>query len=172
MSVLLFSISSTSVHPKPRTNSDSNDGHATSPCTASWLVSGHCPPCFHSPPAASLGIAWGVVRQPVRQPRSLHQFGERRQPCILTSLALTSLGGMRLSLADFRNRRESLMGVLMESDVALDCCCLLWCISGPRLYRQPCLFHCSGTICFLSGCYVNKVTIEEKRNKILSDGVN
>lgn len=95
MSVLLFSISSTLVLSKPRTNSDSNDGHATSPLypphTASRLVSGHCPPCLRSPPPpASPGSAWGVVRQPC----SLHQLGEsRRQPCILTSLALTSLGG-------------------------------------------------------------------------------
>lgn len=53
------------------------------------------PACVLPPPPASPGSAWGVVRQPC----SLHQLGEsRRQPCILTSLALTSLGGMRLSL--------------------------------------------------------------------------
>lgn len=59
-----------------------------------------------SPPSAPLGGQNGGS-QPVRHPCSPHQLGEsRRQPCILTSLALTSLGGMRLSLEDFRNRRD------------------------------------------------------------------
>lgn len=50
------------------------------------------PPSLCSPGAAERGS------QPVRQPCSPRRFREsRRQPCILTSLALTSLGGMRLS---------------------------------------------------------------------------
>lgn len=114
MSILLFSISSTSVLSKPGTNSDSNDGHGTPsttlyppPFTASRLVSGHCPP--YTPSSSTLGSPGRAERgsQPVRHPCSPHQLGEsRRQPCILTSLVLTSWGGMRLSLEDFRNRRD------------------------------------------------------------------
>lgn len=50
-----------------------------------------------SPPSHPLLRSHGAAErgsQPVRQPCSPHRFREsRRQPCILTSLALTSLGG-------------------------------------------------------------------------------
>lgn len=140
MSILLFSISSTSVPSKPRTNSDSNDGHTTSPLssphTTPPLVSGHRPPLsLRSPGTAERGS------QPVRQPCSPHRFRESgRQPCILTSLALTSSGGMRLSLEDGGNRGEkphegvsSCRDAMMQLRMVVVPKCPLWCISGPWL---------------------------------------
>lgn len=109
MSILLFGVSSTSVLLKPRTNSDSNDGHTpppplNSPRATPRLVSGHHPP----PLACSPGTAeQGEGSQPVRQACSPHQLREStRQACILTSLAATNPGGLQSSLEDFRNRGE------------------------------------------------------------------
>lgn len=109
MSILLFGVSSTSVLPKPRTNSDSNDGHTpppplNSPRATPRLVSGHHPP----PLACSPGTAeQGEGSQTVRQACSPHQLREStRQACILTSLAATNPGGLQSSLEDFRNRGE------------------------------------------------------------------
>lgn len=145
MSILLFSISSTSLLPKPGTNSDSNDGHTTFP--PSTLLSQPLGwsrvtalPSLSSPGTAERGS------QPVRQPCSPHQLREsRRQPCILTSLALTSSGGMRLSLEDFRNRGEephggeegvsSCRNAMMQLRIVAVPKCSPWCISGPELNR-------------------------------------
>lgn len=109
MSILLFGVSSTSVLPKLRTNSDSNDGHTpppplNSPRATPRLVSGHHPP----PLACSPGTAeQGEGSQPVRQACSPHQLREStRQACILTSLADTNPGVLQSSLEDFSNRGE------------------------------------------------------------------
>lgn len=60
----------------------------TQPIDWSWVTA---LPSLCSPGAVKRGGS-----QPVRQPCSPHQFREStRQPCILTSLALTSSGGCR-----------------------------------------------------------------------------
>lgn len=124
MSILLFGVSSTSVLPKPRTNSDSNDGHTpppplNSPRATPRLVSGHHPP----PLACSPGTAeQGEGSQPVRQACSPHQLREStRQACILTSLAATNPRGLRSSLKDFRNRGERSHGEERGAERASSC---------------------------------------------------
>lgn len=60
MSVLLFSISSTSLLSKPETNSDSNDGHTHTQPHKPSSVLGHCPP---PPLSAPRGRQSGGVNQ-------------------------------------------------------------------------------------------------------------
>lgn len=120
MSALLFSISSTSLLSKPETNSGSNDGHAhththPTPQTPS-SVSGHCSLLLSLLPGAKAERECrGGGSQPVRRPCSPHQFtGSRRQPCILTSLALTSSGGGGV----IEKEETGLMGAQTESAAA------------------------------------------------------
>lgn len=132
MSILLFSISSTSVPSKPGTNSDSNDGHTASPPSSLPTHSPSAglgsppslPPSLRSPGTAERGS------QPVRQPCSPHQFREsRRQPRILTSLALTSSGGDAAQFRRLSKTEEASWGhggsqqLQKGDDATPDCCC-------------------------------------------------
>lgn len=95
-----------------------------SPHTAPRLVSGHRPPSLRSPGTAERGS------QPVRQPCSPHQFREsRRQPRILTSLALTSSGGDAAQFRRLSKTEEASWGhggsqqLQKGDDATPDCCC-------------------------------------------------
>lgn len=134
MSALLFSISSTSLLSKPETNSDSNDGHTHTPNPTNPRLS------RVTAPSSSLCSQGKAERgsQPVRRPCSPHQFTEsRRQPCILTSLALTSSrgrGGGRSKRGD-RSRGGTEGVSSCRNDTTPDCvrdhCCYF--ILGPNL---------------------------------------
>lgn len=145
MSVLLFSISSTSVLSEPETNSDSNDGHTLptpQPLAWSWVTA-----------LPSLSVLRGQQIGGVDQlGNHVHQFREnRRQPCILTSLALSSRG-----VKDNRKKRDrSRGGKEGVSNCRLSVLkCYLY--SGLQLQLS------SGPFGFISGCYkdnTNKYTI-------------
>lgn len=149
MSVLLFSISSTSVPQSQRQ-------------IVTLMMDIHSPPHDPSPGLGSLPSPLSVLRgQQIggvdQLDNHVHQFREnRRQPCILTSLALSSRW-----VKDNRKNETGLVGARRESATA-DCLfSSVIFILGSNL-GAICLHLSSGPFGFISGCYkdnTNKYTI-------------
>lgn len=104
------------------------------------LRSSHNPSAgLGSPPSPSSAPRGRQSRgsQPVRQACSPHQFREsRRQPCILTSLALTSSGGKWLSLEDFRNSGERPRRGVEGVSCGRDAMTQLWVVAVPKCLQD------------------------------------